>query len=306
MERVWIEKADGRQRPIGKPTFEDKIVQRAVARLLEAIDEQDFYDGSYGFRQGRSPHDALHELRERCRTEGIGWIVEAAISGYFDSIDRTRLRDVLRQRVNDGGLWRLIGQWLRAGVMEEGVLSHPETGVVQGGVISPVLANIFLHHGLDAWCEREGQPRRQGRCFLMRFADDCVIGCEVEADARKIMAVLPKRFARFGLTIHPTQTAFVSFRKPTGHKPAGMGNGTVDFLGFTHDWTTSRQGSWVIKRRTARKRLRRTKQALWRWCRTNRHAPLQDQYQMLSLKLRGHCQYDGIRGNFRLLEVIHH
>jgi len=239
-------------------------------------------------------------------TEGIGWIVEADIRGYFDRIDRTRLREVLRKRVKDGGLWRRIGKWLRAGVMEEGVLSHPATGVVPGGVISPVLANLCLHHGLDAWCEREGQPRRQGRCFLRRFADDCVIGCEVEADACKIMAVLPKRFERFGRTIHPTKTALVSFRKPTGHKPAGMGNGTCDFLGCTHDWTQSRQGSWVIKRRTARKRLRRTKQALWRWCRTNRHAPLKDQYPRLSLKLRGHFQYDGIRGNFRLVEVIHH
>ena len=240
-------------------------------------------------------------------TEGLGWSVEAESRGDSDSLDRARLRDVLRTRVNDGGLWRLIGKWLRAGVMEEGMSGvDPETGVVQGGVISPVLANIFLHHVLDAWCEREVQPRMQGRCFLMRLADDCVIGCEVEADARKIMAVWPKRFARFGLTIHPTKTALVSFRNGTGHTPAGMGNGTFDFLGFTHDWTQSRQGSWVIKRRTARKRLRRTKQALWRWCRTNRHAPLKDQYQMLSLKLRGHFQYNGIRGNFRLLAVIHH
>ena len=306
VERVWIAKEDGRQRPIGKPTFEEKIVQRAVAMLLEASDEQDCYDGSYGFRQGRSPHDALHELRERCMTEGRGWIVEADISGDFDSIDRTRLRDVLRQRVNDGGLWRLIGKWLRAGVMEAGVLSHPETGVVQGGVIAPVLANIFLHHVLDAWFERAVQPRMQGRCFLMRCADDFIIGGEVEADARKSMAVLPKRCERFGLTIHPTKTALVSFRKPTGHKPAGTGNGTCAFLGCTHYWTKSRQGFWVIQRRTARKRRRRTKQALWRWCRTNRHAPLKDQYQMLSLKVRGHFQYYGIRGNFRLVEVIHH
>ena len=306
VERVWMEKEDGRQRPIGKPTFEDKIVQRAVAMRLEAIYAQDFSDGSYGFRQGRSPHDALHELRERCMTEGLGWIVEADSSGYFDSMDRTRLREVLRTRVNDGGLWRLIGKWRRAGVMEEGVLSHPETGVGQGGVIAPVLATICLPHVLEAWCEREGQPRRQGRCFLMRFADDCVMGGEGEADARTIMAVVPKRCARFGRTIPPTKTAFVSCRKPTGHTPAGMGNGTCDLLGCTHDWTQSRQGSWVIKRRTARKRLRRPKQALWRWCRTKRHAPLKDQYQMLSLKLRGHVQYYGMRGNFRLLEVIPH
>jgi RNA-directed DNA polymerase len=172
VERVWIEKDEGGQRPIGKPAFEDKIVQRAVAMLLEAIYEQDFYDGSYGFRQGRRPHEALHELRQRCITEGIGWVVDADVSGYFDSIDRTRLREVLRQRVNDGRILRLIGKWLRAGVMEQGALTHPETGVVQGGVISPVLANVFLHHVLDAWFEREVRPRMQGRCFLIRFADD--------------------------------------------------------------------------------------------------------------------------------------
>jgi RNA-directed DNA polymerase len=304
VERVWIEKDDGGQRPIGKPAFEDKIVQRAVAMLLEAVYEQDFYDGSYGFRQGRSPHEALHELRQRCMTEGIGWIVDADVSGYFDSIDRTRLREVLRQRVNDGRILRLIGKWLRAGVVEQGTLTHPETGVVQGGVISPVLANVFLHHVLDAWFEREVRPRMQGRCFLIRFADDFVIGCEQEGDARKIMAVLPKRFARFGLTIHPTKTALIGFRKPEAHQGADRGNGTFDFLGLTHYWTKSRQGFWVIKRRTARKRLRRTKKSLWRWCRSNRHASLKYQYRMLCSKLRGHFQYYGIRGNFRLLEEV--
>jgi RNA-directed DNA polymerase len=136
VERVWLEKDDGGQRPIGKPTCEDKIVQRAVARLLEAIYEQDFQDSSYGFRRGRSPHEALHELRERCMTEGIGWIVDAEVSGYFDSIDRTWLRDMLRTRVNDGRILRLIGKWLHAGVMEEDVLTHPETGVPQGGVLT--------------------------------------------------------------------------------------------------------------------------------------------------------------------------
>jgi group II intron reverse transcriptase/maturase len=304
VERVWIEKDDGGQRPIGKPAFEDKIVQRAVAMLLEAVYEQDFYDGSYGFRPGRSPHAALHELRQRCMTEGIGWIVDADVSGYFDSIDRTRLREVLRKRINDGSILRLIGKWLRAGVMEQGALTHPETGVVQGGVISPVLANVFLHHVLDAWFEGEVRPRMQGRCFLLRFADDFVIGCELEADARKIMAVLPKRFARFGLTIHPTKTALIAFRKPKAHQGSESGNGTFTFLGLTHYWTKSRQGFWVIKRRTARKRLRRTKKSLWRWCRNNRHAPLQYQYQMLCAKLRGHYQYYGIRGNFRLLEEV--
>ena len=304
VECVWIEKDDGGQRPIGKPAFEDKIVQRAVAMLLEAVYEQDFNDGSYGFRQGRSPHAALHELRQRCMTEGMGWIVDADVRGYFDSIDRTRLREVLRKRINDGSILRLIGKWLRAGVMEQGALTHPETGVVQGGVISPVLANVFLHHVLDAWFEGEVRPRMQGRCFLLRFADDFVIGCELEVDARKIMAVLPKRFARFGLTIHPTKTALIAFRKPEAHQGSESGNGTFTFLGLTHYWTKSRQGFWVIKRRTASKRLRRTKKSLWRWCRNNRHAPLQYQYQMLCVKLRGHYQYYGIRGNFRLLEEV--
>jgi RNA-directed DNA polymerase len=304
VERVWIEKDDGGQRPIGKPTCEDKIRQRAVAMLLEAIYAPDFYDGSYGFRPGRSPHEALHELRERCMHEGIGWIVDADVSGYFDRIDRTRLRAVLRQRVNDGRVLRLIGQWLRAGVMEAGVLNHPDTGVVQGGTISPVLANIFLHQVLDVWFEQEVQPRLKGRSFLLRFADAFVLGCALEADARRIMAVLPKRFARYGLTIPPTKTALMAFRQPAGHLGATPRNGTFDFLGFTHYWTTSRRGFWVIKRRTARTRFRRTQKSLWRWCRAHRHAPLTDQDHMLCLKLRGHFRYDGIQGNFRLLEEV--
>jgi Reverse transcriptase (RNA-dependent DNA polymerase)/Recombinase zinc beta ribbon domain len=173
-----------------------------------------------------------------------------------------------------------------------------------GGESSPVLANVFLHHVLDEWFEREVRPRMQGRCFLLRFADDFVIGCEAEADARRIMAVLPKRFARFGLHIHPAKTALIAFQKPETRQGSADGNGTFDFLGLTHYWTRSRQGFWVLKRRTARKRLRRTKKSLWRWCRTNRHAPLQYQYHMLCQKLRGHFQYYGIRGNFSLLEEV--
>jgi RNA-directed DNA polymerase len=149
VERVWLEKDDGKPRPIGKPTVEDTIVQRAVVMRLEAIDEQDVCDSSYGFRQGRSPHDALHEVRERCMTEGSGWIVDADVSGYFDSRDKPRLRDIRRKRVNDGSIMRLIGKWLHAGVMEAGVLTHPETGVPQGGEVSPVLANRVFHHVLD-------------------------------------------------------------------------------------------------------------------------------------------------------------
>jgi RNA-directed DNA polymerase len=167
-----------------------------------------------------------------------------------------------------------------------------------------VLANVVLHHVLDAWFAQEVQPRLKGRSFLTRFADDFVIGCEREADARRVMAVLPKRFARLGLRIHPEKTALIAFSNPRARQGTTEGNGTFDFLGLTHYWAQSRQGYWVIKRKTARKRLRRTTKALWRWCRINRHLPLQAQYAMLCQKLRGHFQYYGMRGNYRLLDVV--
>jgi len=306
VERVWLEKEDGRKRPIGKPTFEDKIVQRAVVMLLEPIYDQEFYDFSHGFRKEHSAHQALHELREKCRQENINWIIDADVSRFFDELRHDQLREFIKQRVNDGGIMRLIGKWLNAGVMEEGNLSYAEEGSPQGGVISPMAANIYLHYVLDEWYELEVKPRLKGRSFLLRFADDFVIGCELESDARRIMEVLPKRFARYGLTIHPEKTKLVKFGKPPkkeGHEPK---NGTFDFLGFTHYWAKSRRGYWVIKRKTARKRQRRSIKSLWQWCKKNRHLPIKEQYQMLCLKLRGHYQYYGIPSNYRQLEKVYH
>jgi RNA-directed DNA polymerase len=199
---------------------------------------------------------------------------------------------------------RRIGKWLRAGVMEDGARHHPATGVVQGGVRSPVWAQICLPHVLEEWCEREVRPRLKGRAFLMRCAEDFCLGCARDGDARKIRAVPPKRFARLGGTIHPEKTALIAFGKPEARQASAQGNGTCEFLGLTHDWAQSRRGFWVIQRRTARKRLRRTQQALWRWCRATRHAPVKYQYQRLGLKLRGPLRYDGIRGNFRLREEV--
>jgi hypothetical protein len=207
--------------------------------------------------------------------------------------------------VNDGGILRLIGKWLNAGVLERDVLTYPERGTPQGGVISPLLANIFLHHVLDEWFDREVKPRIKGRCFLIRYADDFIIGCELEADAGRIMAVLPKRFARFGLSIHPQKTQMIRFKKPNMREGDDKRNSTFDFLGFTHYWAKSRRGNWVIKRKTARKRLRRAMKRMWQWCRDNRHLPAKEQYQMLCRKLRGHYQYYGIRGNYRCLERVH-
>jgi RNA-directed DNA polymerase len=236
--------------------------------------------------------------------EGSGWIVEAEVSGDFDRMDRTRRREVLRHRVNDGRIVRRIGQWLRAGVREAGGLNHPAPGVVPGGTMSPVLANIVLHQVLAVGFEQEVQPRLQGRSFLIRLADDCVIGGEWAADARRSMAVQPTRFARSGLTIPPTKTALMAFRKPAGHPGVTPRHGTCDLLGLTHYGTPSRRGVWVSKRRTARKRFRRTQKALWRWCRAHRQAPLKDQYHRLGLKWRGHFRSDGIQGNCRRLEEV--
>lgn len=304
VERVWLDKDDGSQRPIGKLIIEDKIVQRAVAMILEAIYEQDFYDFSFGYRPERNPHQALHLLREQCMNLNIGWIIDADIKGFFDSIDHNQLREVLRLRVNDGGIIRLLGKWLNAGVLEGDSLSYPEQGTPQGGVISPLLANIFLHHVLDEWFVQEVQPRMKGRCFLIRFADDFVIGCELETDASRVMKVLSRRFQRFDLTIHSTKTQLVCFGKPPADSHTGDSNGTFDFLGFTHYWARSRRGYWVIKRQTAKKRLKRTLKALWEWCRDNRHQPIVEQYKMLCAKLRGYFQYYAIRGNYRKVEVV--
>jgi group II intron reverse transcriptase/maturase len=301
VRRVWIPKDDGAQRPIGVKAFEDKIAERAVAMLLGAIYEQDFLDCSYGFREGRSQHQALKALRTQAIRENVRWVVDADVKGYFDSIDHAELRKILSKRVKDGSIIRLIGKWLNAGVMDGKELSYPTEGTPQGGVISPLLANIFLHEVLDVWFEQQVKPRLRGRSFLVRFADDFVIGCEVESDARRILAVLPKRFAKYGLTIHPEKTVLVPFGKPTptwGHK-----NGTFDFLGFTHYWGKSRQGHGVLKRKTAKKRLRRAMKHIWTWCKANRHRPFEEQYRSICNKLRGHIQYYGIRGNVEALKA---
>ena len=243
VKRVWLYKDDGGKRPIGMTAFEDKIAQRAVAMILGAVYEQDFEDFSHGFREGHSPHQALREVREKCK-EGGAWIVDADVAQFYDSLDHALMLKIVKRRVNDGALLRLIGTWLHAGVMEGITPIHPEKGTPQGGVISPVLSNIVLHHVLDRWYVRDVRDRLRGRSFLVRFADDFLIGCEREEDARRVLAALPKRFERFKLAIHPEKTALILFRKGS----------TFDFLGFTHFWARSRQGYWVIKRKTARKR----------------------------------------------------
>jgi len=302
VRRVHIPKGTGPEtRPIGIPTFEDKVLQRAVVMVLEAVYEQDFRPCSYGFRPGRSAHQALDSLWRQTMGMRGGWVVEVDIRKFFDTLDHAHLRDLLRQRIRDGVLLRLIGKWLNAGVLDAGNLTFPDKGSPQGGVISPLLANVYLHYVLDVWFEREVQPRLKGRAFLIRYADDFVIGFACEEDARRVLDLLPKRFGRYGLTIHPDKTRLLAFQPPDRSDRSDSSNGdepgTFDFLGFTHFWGRSRKGVWVVKRRTAPSRLRRALTTIAQWCRLNRHRPMPEQHRTLSQKLRGHFAYYGITGN---------
>ncbi len=303
VRRAEIPKGDGRgTRPIGIPTFEDKVLQRAVAMVLEAVYEQDFCDCSYGFRPGRSAHDALEALWKGLMEMRGGWVVDLDISKFFDSLDHRKLREILDQRVRDGVIRRAIDKWLKAGVMKEGILERPASGTPQGGVVSPVLANIYLHEVLDSWFEQRVKPRLGGRAFLVRYADDAVLVFSDRAEAERVLKALEERCATYGLRLHPEKTRLVPFRRPP--RPPGSGGsgrgdrpGTFDFLGFTHCWARSRQGKWYVRRKTGRDRMRRAIKAVSWWCAFHRHWRVRDQHRYLSKVVEGHCRYYGITGN---------
>ena len=304
IHRVNIPKGKGKTRPIGISCTEDKIVQAAVQEVLETVYEPIFHAGSYGFRPGRSAHDATRKLNQMLDQGEGRWILEIDIESFFDSVDRKALQEMLWERIADKSMKRLVGKCLHVGLLEGSEFSEPDEGTVQGSVLSPILGNIYLHHVLDAWFEGEVKPRLEGRAHIIRYADDAVLTFEHEEDAKRVMRVLPKRFGRFGLRLHPDKTRLIRFEPPRGGE--GGHRETFDFLGFTFHWRRTRQGRWRPGLKTRKASLRKFLMNSSQWCRTHRHLPVKEQHATLCQKLNGHFNYFGVNGNARALtRVIH-
>lgn len=302
IRRVNIPKENGATRPIGVSTVEDKIVQGALREVLEAVYEQDFMDCSYGFRPGRSAHDAIRRLDEVVMRGHANYIVEADIVSFFDNIDRKMLMEMLRSRIADERLMRLVGKCLHVGVLDGERVLEPSEGTAQGSSLSPLLGNVYLHHVLDVWFEREVRPRLRGSAVLVRYADDFVLCFEHADDATYVWSILDERFKTFGLTLHPKKTRSFAFRPP---RQGGEGGGaTFDFLGFTLHWQRTRSGTWRVAFRTRAARLGRASNAAAAWCRRHRHDPVKEQHRALTRKLVGHYNYFGVNGNIRALRNL--
>jgi RNA-directed DNA polymerase len=310
VRRAYIPKGGARTelRPLGIPAFEDKVAQRAIVLLLEPIYEQDFKEFSFGFRPGKSPHQALRHLRSHIMDHNGRWILDVDLSRYFETIEHATLRGLLARRVTDGVIRRLIDKWLKAGVLEAGQIQRSPTGTPQGGVASPLLANLYLHYALDVWFTESVRPRMKKQCALVRFCDDFVLVFEDFLDSQRVSRVLGPRLAKFGLRLNPAKTHLVDFRfkRPDGVKHRAAEATTFTFLGFLHVWGHSRQGKWVVYQRTAKERYARTLRRIALYCKLHRHRPLAEQQRRLSQMLQGHYAYFGITSNGKRLRWLAH
>lgn len=299
VKRVQIPKGKGEFRPLGLPTLEDKVLQKGFVMLVEPVFEREFYDCSYGFRPGRSPHQAVKALWRHVGDEGMHWVIDLDLRKYFDTIPHLPLREMFGRRIRDGILNKLVLGWLKAGVFHEEQVTTSDTGTPQGGVVSPLLSNLYLHEVLDHWFAREVQPRMKGAARMVRFADDAVLCFQHREDAQRVLAVLGKRMAKYGLKLHPEKTKLVDFRPP--QRGQGKSRGSFDFLGFCYHWARTRKGRAVVKLKTARDRFTRKVKELGEWLRSNLHLPVAEQHAQLSAKIRGHLQYYGVSFNSKAL-----
>lgn len=301
--RSWIPKPDGRRRPLGIATLEDKVVQQAVLWVLQSIYEEDFLGFSYGFRPGRSGHDALDALHVAITRKKVNWILDADIEGFFDNIDHQWLIKFLEHRIGDRRILRLIRKWLRAGVSEEGEWSPTKAGTPQGAVISPLLANVFLHYVLDLWIDWWRKNRCRGDVVIVRYADDFVIGFQHEDEARACLEQLQARLAKFGLKLHPEKTRLIRFGRFAAEQRAKRGEGrpeTFDFLGFTHKCAKTRARGWfTIHRHSVAKRMRTTLQAIKLKLLGRKHRPVGETGRWLRSVVQGWLNYHAIPGNSR-------
>jgi len=303
--RVYIEKPDGGKRPLGIPALEDKIVQGAVVEILNCIYEGDFKNFSYGFRPGRSAHQALQALQTVLQKGKVNWVLDLDISQFFDTIDHKELMSILQHRVKDSRVLRLIGKWLATGAVEEdGRRIRGKQGTPQGGVISPLLANIFLHHVLDRFVHEWRKTEAKGEVYIVRYADDVVLAFESHADAERLLSLLEERLQEYGLSLNRDKTRLVRFGRAWTGRDGRLKSGTFEFLGFTHIAGKSRQGWYLVQRKTSRKRLNRSLKAISEWCKRNRHTPLRWQCEHLRRQLRGHYNYYGVKGNFQNLSTF--
>jgi RNA-directed DNA polymerase len=306
--RVWIPKSDGRQRPLGIASLEDKIVQHAVGTVLNQIWEEDFLGFSYGFRPGRSQHDALDALNVGITRKKVSWVLDLDIRAFFDRVDHVWMVKFVEHRIGDKRIVRLIQKWLKAGVMEQGQWSESEVGTPQGAVISPILANLYLHHALDLWVDQWRRKNARGDVIIVRYADDAVLGFQHRAEAERFLEQLRERLGKFGLELHPEKTRLIEFGRFATERRRRRGEGrpeTFNFLGFTHSCGTNHQtGYFVVQRRTIGKRMAAKLKDIKAKLRQRLHEPIGKNAEWLQQVVRGYFQYHAIPGNEERLRVF--